>query len=218
MLVPRHIHAQALCPVRVNEAGKKGGLWEWDGGSEGPAMVSVGPSYVGGWGGQEGPGQGPRRRDAQDPCWDQGWGVEWQPAQQDRSPVTSPQWRDPRGREGSDLQQQRQQRQPGPAKEAGTGLHQGKLMTPARQLFLMSPTLPQAMRPGRGSRSHRKGGPLGTPENGPAPMRLHPLLPLLEFQKETLYDCGSWKSNQLPRGRQTLRTTRILGQSQVLGV
>lgn len=35
----------ALCPVRVNEAGKKGGLWEWGGhgGSEGPAMVSVGP-------------------------------------------------------------------------------------------------------------------------------------------------------------------------------
>ena len=41
------------------------------------------------------------------------------------------------------------------------GLCQGKLMTLTKQLFLMSSTLLQAVRPGQGSCIHKKGGPPG---------------------------------------------------------
>lgn len=59
-------------------------------------------------------------------------------------------------------------------------------MTLARQLFLMSPTLLQAVRPGVDKPRPQESGLPGLPSERVSSIGLHPLRPLLAFKKDIL--------------------------------
>lgn len=94
------------------------------------------------------------------------------------------------------------------------GLCQGKLMTLTKQLFLMSPTLLQAVRPGQGSCNHKKGGPPGIQH----PLDRTPSCLSWHFGRKLYMTVVNRRTNQLPQVKKNPRTVLVLRQqSPALG-